>query len=128
MRALSLLSLVFLLALAGCGTRDVGPTVIEGALDGNWVTPNGDVGAGKSLVLTSSQGQVAGTGQDFDVQHQIIGNYTIIGTYDSAGINLSMAYDDGSSATFRGQFVGTDTVKGTWTGRNGGQVTLVRVS
>ncbi len=128
MRALSLLSLVFLLAFAGCGTSDVGPTVTEGGLDGNWVTPNGDVGAGKSLVLTSSQGEVEGTGQDFDDQHHIIGNYTIIGTYDSAGINLSMSYGDGSSATFKGNFVGTNTMKGTWTGPNGGQVTLVRAS
>lgn len=86
------------------------------------------MGAGKSLVLTSSQGEVAGTGQDFDDRHQIIGNYTIIGTYNSAGINLSMSYDDGSSATFQGQLVGTNTLKGTWTGPNGGQVTLVRAS
>lgn len=128
MRALSLLSLVFILALAGCGTGDAGPTVTEGALNGNWVTPSGSVGAGKSLVLTSSEGQVAGSGQDFDAQHHVIGNYMIVGTYDSAGINLSMSYDDGSSATFKGNLVGTTTLKGTWTGPNGGQVTLVRAS
>lgn len=128
MRALSLLSLVLLLPFAGCGHSAVGPKVTEGALDGNWVTPNGNVGAGKALVLTSSQGQVEGSGQDFDSQHQVIGNYTIIGTYDSGGINLAMSYSDGSSATFKGQFAATDTVKGTWTGPNGGQITLVRAN
>src|SRR5512144_319494 len=96
MRALSLLGFVLLLVVAGCGTRDAGgPTVTEGGLDGNWVTPSGDVGPVKSLALTSSQGEVAGAGQDFDAQHQVIGSYTIIGTYDSAGINLSMSYGDG---------------------------------
>jgi len=125
MKALSLLSLVFLLALAGCSTTAVAP---EGALNGNWVTANVQAGAGKSLMLTSSGTSVSGTGQDFDAQHQVIGNYTITGTYKNSEINLSMSYDGGSSATFKGHFVGTDTMQGTWTGPNGGDLTLVRAN
>ena len=125
MRALPRLCLVLLLAVAGCKTTAVAP---EGALNGTWVWTNTTTLEGKSLQLTSSGSSVTGTGQDLDAQHQVIGSYTISGTYKNAEITLSMSYQDGSSATFSGHFVGTDTVQGTWTGPNGGQITLVRAN
>jgi len=129
MRALSLLSLLFLLGLAGCGGKDaVGPQLPDGVLNGNWVTANFGTGAGKSLVLTSSQGQVAGTGQDYDNQHQVIGSYTINGVRSNNQVSLAMSYNDGSSASFNGEMPDSDTVKGTWTGTNGGDITLVRAN
>ncbi len=123
MRALRGLSLLALIALAGCSTTGVAP---EGALNGTWVTAPVPSGTGKSIDLRSSGTSVTGSGTDYGLQHAVIGTYTVSGTYKSASINLTMAYDDGSTATFSGHFVGTDTVQGTWSGPNGGELTLVR--
>lgn len=123
MRVSSCLSLLLFLGVAGCTSTTAPPQV---ALDGIWVTGPIPSGGGRSLDLRSSGTNITGSGTDYGLEHVVIGTYTITGTCEGVTVDLTMSYDDGSTATFVGHTVGTDTMQGTWSGHDGGQVALFR--
>lgn len=119
MRHRFLLSVLGLAALAGCESTSPPTDPSSGDLDGHWGWQyNGNPG-GAFMVLTlstagtsvSGTGGVCGIGPDCNP-----GSVTVTGAHAPpfGPFTLTLRGAAGYVATYAGQFVGTDTLRGTW--------------
>lgn len=111
MRLAAFLAPVTILVLAAC-TEPVAPV---GGLSGNWRTAAIPSGAGIGMSLTTNGSLVTGTGAEGGLMGRHIASITVLGHADFTGtFSLTLSYDNGTVATYSGQLVGSDQLRGTW--------------
>ncbi len=125
---LTLLVTVLLLAAAGCSQSGVGP--FGSGIDGQWEWSFNRNPSGSSITfaLVDQGGTVTGTGTICGVGRACApGAAAVTGSTSGASFQLTISGDNSFVATYKGERVGSDELKGTWVeGGTSGTVVLYR--
>jgi hypothetical protein len=111
-----LVSVAFL-AFFACHAPAAGPADSGASLTGSWETGGVPSGALTSISLQASDGRVTGSGHHWGILRCLVDSFTVSGQYAAGGgtFALTLSFSRGSTGTFLGQLLGTDSLQGTWT-------------
>jgi hypothetical protein len=115
LRHLFLISCSALLVSAcGGGGGYSGPSTPSVAIDGTWKASGMVVGSSLTLVLTSQNAAVSGTGT-YSREAGGSGTLTITGTYTYPQVALTFVFDNGPTETYAGSLSSANQMDGTAT-------------
>jgi hypothetical protein len=97
----------------GCGADSTGVQTVATHLRGTWAEPNEVPGSSLSMVLTTQDTVVTGTGA-YTNEAGPSGTTTIAGTVAGATINLDVTFDNNHVMHFRGALAGNTKLQGIW--------------
>jgi hypothetical protein len=97
----------------GCGADSTGVQTVATHLRGTWAVPNEFPGSSLSMVLTTQDTVVTGTGA-YSNEAGPSGTTTVSGTVSGATINLDVTFDTHQVMHFRGALIGSTKLQGIW--------------
>ena len=97
----------------GCGADSTGVQTVATRLRGAWAVPFSVPGSSLSMVLTTQDTVVTGTGAYSD-EAGPSGTTTVAGTVSGTTINLDVTFDNDHVMHFRGALAGNTKLLGIW--------------
>jgi hypothetical protein len=108
------------LVLGGCGGDSTSNSV---SVDGTWNGKGMVIGSSLSVVLSSQNTTLSGTGS-YHMEAGQSGTLTVAGSYQYPQVSLSLNYDNGTTATFSGALSSSTEMDGTLTYASGSTTSI----
>ena len=106
------LVLLVVAVLTGCGTGGTDGVVNMGSIAGSWLTPMVVPGTNTSLILAANGSRVTGTGS-YSFEALRSGTLQVNGTATGVTFDLTLTYDYGPTADYKGQLTDSNHMSGT---------------